>query len=104
MSKPYLPTNTEELVECMTIEDAELEGGKQNQRTQRQWAAHVDAVTAAVTTAKVQGHLPARVEQLAFWQISPGRKWQRGRIPDTALEIAEVSTIVTVRFSKRVSS
>ena len=36
MSKPYLPTNTEELVECMTIEDAELEGGKQNQRTQRQ--------------------------------------------------------------------
>ena len=56
MSKPYLPTNTEELVECMTIEDAELEGGKQNQRTQRQWAAHVDAVTAAVTTAEVQGH------------------------------------------------
>ena len=36
MSKPYLPTNTDELVECMTIEDAELEGGKQNQRTQRQ--------------------------------------------------------------------
>ena len=95
---------SDKLVECMTIEDAELEEGKQNQGTQRQWAAHVDAVTAAVTTAKVQGHLPARVEQLAFWQISPGRKWHRGRIPDTALEIAEVSTIVAVPLSKRVYS
>ena len=38
----------------MTIEDAELEGGKQTIRTHRQWAAHVDAVTAAVTTAKVR--------------------------------------------------
>ena len=38
----------------MTREDEEYEGGKK-QRTQRQeWAAHVDAVTAAVTTAKVR--------------------------------------------------
>ena len=39
----------------MTREDEESEGGKKTQRTQRQeWAAHVDAVTLAVTTAKVR--------------------------------------------------
>jgi hypothetical protein len=52
MSKRYRPTNTDELVECMTREDEELEVDKQSQR--RQWAAHLDAVTAAVTTAGVR--------------------------------------------------
>ena len=52
MSTHYRPTNTDELVQWMTREDEESEGGKKTQRTQRQeWAAHVDAVTLAVTTA-----------------------------------------------------
>jgi hypothetical protein len=51
-TKRYRPTNTDELVQCMTREDEELEGGKQ---IKRQWAVHVDAVTAAaVTSAKVR--------------------------------------------------